>query len=75
MREVPHIQASAFTNLRLLLVIALSAVAQAALHQLPMTQAFFGIRALPPRLWLVALAVGLCPVSAIEMGKLFRRVR
>ena len=65
-------QLGAFTNLRLLLVVAISAVAQIAIHHFGPTQAFFGIAPLAPQQWIVALAAALCPVTALEIGKLVR---
>ena len=65
-------QIGAFTNLRLLLVVAMSAVAQIAIHHLGPTQAFFGIAPLAPRQWFVALAAALFPVTVLEITKLVR---
>ena len=61
------------TNLRLSVVVIASIGLQAALHHLPATQRVFDIDALTPVEWLVALAVALIPVSAIEIAKLLRR--
>jgi Ca2+-transporting ATPase len=63
-------QVGALTNLRLLAVIVVSVLAQAAIHQAAATQAIFKIVALPPSLWLLALATALVPVSALELQKL-----
>jgi P-type Ca2+ transporter type 2C len=62
----------AFTNLRLLLVVMTSASIQAAIHHFPMTQQIFGIRALSPEHWIVAILAALCPVTVLEMRKLLR---
>jgi Ca2+-transporting ATPase len=62
----------ALTNLRLLAVIGASAAAQFAVHQIAPVQAFFGVAALPPRQWLLALAMALVPVTVLELRKLLR---
>jgi Ca2+-transporting ATPase len=62
----------AFTNLRLLAVVLFSVLVQFALHAWGRTQVFFGIDALAPEQWAVALAVGLSPVTVIEIGKLLK---
>jgi hypothetical protein len=49
-------------------------VIQIAIHYLPATQRFFQIGTLPLADGLLALAVGLCPVTIIELRKLARRV-
>jgi Ca2+-transporting ATPase len=63
------------TNLRLLFVVAASVAAQMMLHHVPAAQRVFGIDALTPPQWALALAVALIPVSAIEVAKLVRRAR
>jgi P-type Ca2+ transporter type 2C len=62
----------AFTNLRLLAVVLFSVLVQFALHAWGRTQVFFGIDALAPEQWAVALAVGLGPVTVIEIRKLLK---
>jgi Ca2+-transporting ATPase len=62
----------AFTNLRLLAVVLVSAAVQIALHATHATQAFFQIEALPPTQWVLALVVGLAPVTILELAKLAR---
>jgi P-type Ca2+ transporter type 2C len=66
-------EVGAFTNLRLLGAISVSVVIQIAIHYLPATQRFFQIGTLPLTDGLLALAVGLCPVTIIELRKLARR--
>jgi len=66
-------EVGAFTNLRLLGVVVASVFVQLAIHSMPATQAFFQITALSPRDAAIALAVGLCPVTVIELQKLIRR--
>jgi Ca2+-transporting ATPase len=60
----------ALTNLRLLAVIAASALAQVFIHDLAVTQSFFRIVPLTPSQWLLALAMALVPVSVLEIQKL-----
>jgi Ca2+-transporting ATPase len=63
----------AFTNLRLLAVVVLSVVAQLALHAVPVLQGLFQLGPFEPRRILVAAALGLLPVTALELSKLIRR--
>ena len=63
----------AFTNLRLLGVVLASALVQVAIHGWSRSQSFFGIGSLSPEEWTVAVAIGLAPVSVIELLKLSRR--
>jgi Ca2+-transporting ATPase len=62
-----------FTNVRLLAVVAATAIVQVALYHLPGTAALFGVAGLSLRGWAGALALGLVPVTVIEIGKLARR--
>src|SRR5262249_9778026 len=64
-----------FTNLRLVGVVALSAIVQVAIHEIPRMEEIFRITPLGPGELVVCLAVGLIPVSAIELAKLVRRRR
>jgi Ca2+-transporting ATPase len=61
------------TNLRLLGVIAVSALLQLAIHHIPATQSFFEIGTLPLTDCALSLVAGLFPVTVIELGKLVRR--
>jgi Ca2+-transporting ATPase len=63
-------QVGALTNLRLLAVVAVSVVAQAAIHEMTVTQTVFKIVALTPRLWFLAAAAALVPVTVLELQKL-----
>jgi hypothetical protein len=63
----------AFTNLRLLGVIAVSAAVQLALPYVEGVRALFQLDALDLPEMLVALALGLVPVTAAEVAKLLRR--
>jgi Ca2+-transporting ATPase len=63
----------AFTNLRLLGVVLASALVQVAIHEWSWSRSFFGIGGLSPAEWALAVAVGLAPVTVIEILKLSRR--
>jgi Ca2+-transporting ATPase len=63
----------AFTNLRLLGVVLASAMVQIAVHTARITQAFFQVVPLFAAEWALALAVGLGPVTVLEVEKLVRR--
>jgi Ca2+-transporting ATPase len=65
----------AFTNLRLLGVVLVSALAQVAIHQAAPSQAFFGIGRLSAAQWALTVAVALVPVTVIEISKLSRSRR
>ncbi len=60
-------------NRLLLLVVALSMLAQLGLHALPLTQSLFRIVALSPLQAGWALLAGLAPVTAVELSKLVLR--
>jgi Ca2+-transporting ATPase len=64
-----------FTNLRLLGVVAVSALIQLAIHHVPSTQAMFGIRPLSATDCALTISVALVPVTIIEASKLATRVR
>ena len=51
----------AFTNLRLLAVVVISALAQVAIHTIPLTQALFQISALSSAQWALAVSDRACP--------------
>ena len=68
-------EVGAFTNLKLLLVIGLSAVLQAGLHLLPAASGLFALTSLSVNQWAMALAAGFVPVSVLELRKLLRRRR
>jgi Ca2+-transporting ATPase len=67
-------EVGAFTNLRLLGVVVLSFLVQLGIHHIPATQALFQIGDLPLADCLLAVALGLIPVTVIELSKLLRRV-
>jgi Ca2+-transporting ATPase len=66
-------EVGAFTNLRLVAAVALSVAAQLALLSIPATQALFrlGDLSLPDRV--LAVGLGLVPVTILELSKLLRR--
>jgi P-type Ca2+ transporter type 2C len=66
-------EVGAFTNLRLLGVVVASVFVQLAIHAIPATQAFFQIAPLSRADAVLALAIGLCPVTVVELQKLVRR--
>jgi len=66
-------EVGAFTNLRLLGVVALSVAAQLAIHRIPATQALFQIRDLNLIDCAIALSAGMVPVTVLELTKLLRR--
>ncbi|MCB9742269.1 MAG: cation-translocating P-type ATPase [Alphaproteobacteria bacterium] len=63
-------EVGALTNLKLLLVVALSAALQLSLHLLPEARALFHLTPLPLELAGLALGAGLLPVTLLELGKL-----
>jgi Ca2+-transporting ATPase len=63
-------QVGALSNVRLLAVIAMSVAAQAAIHHIAAARDVFGIVALTPSRWAIALAMALVPVTVLELGKL-----
>ena len=66
-------EVGAFTNLRLLGVVLVSALVQIAIHHVSWTQEIFGIGALSLADCALSLALGLVPVSVLEGAKLARR--
>jgi P-type Ca2+ transporter type 2C len=63
----------AFTNLRLLGVVLASSLVQIAVHTARVTQTFFQVVPLSGAEWVLAFAVGLGPVTVLEVEKLVRR--
>ena len=66
-------EVGAFTNRRLILVVAFSALLQVGLHQLELTRSLFELSVLPWQDGLLALSLGLVSVSLIELAKLIGR--
>jgi Ca2+-transporting ATPase len=66
-------EVGAFTNVRLLVVVILSAVAQVGLQHVARLRALFQLAPLAPFQTLGLLLLGLVPVTAVELSKLARR--
>ncbi|MCC7383972.1 MAG: cation-translocating P-type ATPase [Deltaproteobacteria bacterium] len=66
-------EVGAFTNLRLFGIVVVSIALQLGLHHIPATQALFEIGDLPLSDCGLALALGLVPVSMVELSKVVRR--
>lgn len=62
-----------FTNLRLLGVVALSALIQLGIHHIPAAEAMFGVGPLSAADCALTVLVALVPVTVIEISKLGRR--
>jgi len=62
-----------FTNLRLIGVVLVSASLQFAIHYFPATRELFRVNALTINHALLAMGLGLIPVTVIELAKLARR--
>ena len=67
------LEVGVFTNLRLLGVVVLSALVQIGIHHIPATQTIFQIGALSLADCGLVLALGLLPVTVLELAKLLRR--
>ena len=63
-----------FTNLRLVAVVVVSAAIQMGMHYLPVMERVFQIVPLDGRDAATAFALGLIPVTVIELSKLVRRL-
>ena len=66
-------EVGAFTNLRLLAVVALSTLLQIGLTDVPATQRVFRIGDLPFRDTVLPVVLGLVPLTILEIAKLVRR--
>ena len=66
-------ETGAFTNVRLLGVVAFSAIMQLAIHHIPVAQKIFDIGPLSVADCALTLSIALLPVTAIEISKLVRR--
>jgi Ca2+-transporting ATPase len=62
-----------FTNLRLLAVAAMTIGVQLAMHHTPIMQKLFKIQTLSLEDCVLSLALGLIPVTVLELAKLVRR--
>lgn len=63
-------QTGVFSNLVLLFVVAASVGLQIAIHYVPLTQEVFGLRPIPFDDVMLAIGLGLVPVTVIEVTKL-----
>ena len=63
----------AFSNLTLLAVVGVSVAAQIAVDALPWSRELFRLAPLTAGDWVLALGLGLVPVSVLELLKLLRR--
>jgi P-type Ca2+ transporter type 2C len=68
-------EVGALTNLRLLGVVAVSVLVQIGIHHVPALKSLFQITELSAADCALTLAVGLFPVTVLEMLKLGRRLR
>ncbi len=68
-------QVGAFSNLVLLAVVIASIAFQLAIHSLPLTRGLFDIIALTPGDAALCLALGVLPVTVVELAKLVRAGR
>ena len=62
------------TNLRLVGIVVVSVTIQLALSHLPGAQVIFDLRPLSVRDTVLCLALGMIPVSTLELVKLVRRL-
>lgn len=67
-------EVGAFTNVRLLGVVAVSFLVQLGIHHIPATQALFQIGELSLFDCALSVGIGLIPVTLIELQKLSRRI-
>ncbi len=68
-------EVGAFSNMRLLGIVVFSAALQLAMHHVPFMQAIFGLTPISLRDCLLSIALGLIPVSVLELQKLYGRAR
>jgi P-type Ca2+ transporter type 2C len=66
-------EVGAFTNLKLIAVVAASVLLQIGLMAVPATVQLFALSTFTPAHIAIAIALGLVPVSAWEVAKLARR--
>ncbi len=66
-------EVGAFTNIRLVAVVAASVVLQVAIHHVPLTQRLFQSSGLQLTDCGLALLLGLIPVTVVEVSKLVQR--
>jgi Ca2+-transporting ATPase len=66
-------EVGAFSNLRLLGIVVFSAALQIAMHHVPVAQEIFGLTPISLRDCMLSIALGLIPVSVLELSKLYGR--
>jgi Ca2+-transporting ATPase len=66
-------EVGAFTNLRLLFVVLVSAAVQIVIHHVPETRRLFGLNDITIPDCALSVAIGLVPVSVLETWKLLAR--
>ena len=66
-------EVGAFTNLRLVAVVAISVLVQFGIHHLPAVAGLFQVSALSLADGALALGLGLVPVTVVELAKLVQR--
>lgn len=69
----PFWEIGLFSNLRLFLIVLISMLVQLGIHHIPATQGLFSIGPLSLFDCVLTLVVGMLPLVALELGKLFRR--
>jgi Ca2+-transporting ATPase len=74
-RRLVYWQVGAFTNLHLIAVVAMSALVQVSIDHMAFTRSFFRIEEMSGADTALCLAVGLIPVSVLELHKLLVRIR
>ena len=67
-------EVGALTNIRLLVVVAVSAALQIAIHHIPAARALFHISTLSMADCIMSVLLGLIPVTMLELVKLGRRI-
>ena len=68
-------EVGAWTNIRLLVVVAVSAALQIAIHHIPAARSLFHVSTLSMVDCIMSVLLGLIPVTALELFKLVRRFR
>jgi Ca2+-transporting ATPase len=68
-------EVGALTNLRLVGVVLLTAFLQLSIHHVPFTRELFDLSAMSLPECFTAMAIGLVPVTILELAKLGRRLR
>lgn len=64
-------EVGAFTNMRLLAVVVVSALTQIGIHHIPATEYLFQLEPISLSDCILSVAAGLFPVTALELKKLF----